>query len=339
MEAALGRIGDGIRIAFILARQAVFSVGQNWGIALLSVVLASSLWVFVTNREDESVTGRVPGSMPVQCLHVPVGQAESPPCSDQSVTVRVRAPQSVFDHLTSDDCAATADLSQAAGADVRVSVVCNRERVQVIDWSPTTIRITLESVSSRTAAVRAQLVGAPPQGFRAQQISIQPDEVVVSGPASVVARVASIDADLDLTAVRASLDQTVVLKARDEQGRDVAGVNVDPKSAQVHVTITQVEFSATVVVKPDISGTPATGFVATGVQIDPAFVSISGPAEVFQTIDPSQGVPTDSISIDGASADVVRTVALRLPSGANVEQPGVTVRVIISPVVPAGATP
>jgi YbbR domain-containing protein len=339
MEAALGRVGDGIRIAFILARQAVFSVGQNWGIALLSIVLATSLWVFVTNRQDKQITGRVPGSIPVQCLHVPEGQAEFPPCSDQSVTVRVRAPQSVFDHLTSDDCKASADLAGAPGADVPVSVVCNHARVQVIDWSRARIHITLENVSSRTVAVRTQLVGAPPQGFQAQQISAQPAEVVVSGPASSAARVASIDADLDLTAVRASLDQTVVLKARDEQGREVPGVNVDPKSAQVHVTITQVQFSAIFVVTPDIGGAPAAGFAATGVQIDPPFVSISGPAEVFRSLDPSKGISTDSISIDGASADVVRTVALRLPPGASVEQPGVTVRVLIAPSIPVGATP
>lgn len=275
----------------------------------------------------------------MQCLHVPEGQAESPPCSDQSVTVRVRAPQSVFDRVTADDCKASADLSGAAGADVPVNVVCDRARVQVIDWSPSIIHITLENVSSRTVAVRTQLVGAPPQGFQAQLISAQPSEVVVSGPASAVARVASIDADLDLTAIRASLDQTVVLKARDEHGSEVSGVNLQPERAQVHVTITQVQFSAIFVVKPDISGVPAAGFVATGIQIDPPFVSISGPAEVFQGLDPSKGISTDSISIDGASADVVRTVALQLPQGASVEQPGVTVRVLIAPLVPVGATP
>lgn len=339
MEAALGRIGDGIRIAFILARQAVFSVGQNWGIALLSIVLATSLWAFVTNRQDKQLTGRVPGSIPVQCLHVPEGQAESPPCSDQTVTVRVRAPQSVFDHLTSDDCKASADLAGAPGAEVPVSVVCDRAQVQVIDWSPPSIHITLENVSSLTVSVRTQIVGAPPQGFQAQQISAQPSEVVVSGPASAVARVASIDADLDLTAIRATLDQTVVLKARDEQGRDVPGVNVDPKSTQVHVTIAQVQFTTPFVVVPEISGVPAAGFVVTGVEVDPSIVDISGAFDLLQILDPSKGVSTDSISIDGASADVVRTVALQLPQGASVEQPGVTVRVLIAPLVPVGATP
>ena len=41
------------------------------------------------------------------------------------------------------------------------------------------------------------------------------------------------------------------------------------------------------------------------------------------------------MSLDGATADVVRTVALRLPEGATVQQTAVTVRVTI---VPAQAT-
>jgi YbbR domain-containing protein len=341
MEAALGRVGEGIRIAFILARQAVFSVGQNWGIALLSIVLASSLWVYVTNREDKLLTGRVPGAVSVECVNVPPDQAESPPCNEQSVTVRVRAPQSVFNDLTANDCKATADVGgvSSAGETVSVNVVCNRARVEVLDWSPSQIRVTLENVATRSVAVRVQVAGAPPQGFRVQTVTVQPTEVVVAGPASLVARVASVDADLDLTAVRADLDQTVQLKARDERGAEIHGVNLDHKSADVHVTMQQVQFSAVFVVKPDISGSPAPGFIAAGVQIDPPFVSITGTAQVFQSLDPSKGLSTEAISIDGASADVVRTVALRLPQGATVERPGVTVRVIIRRADLASPTP
>ena len=327
-----GRLGDALRVAWRIGRQIALSFWQNWGIALLAAVLAVSLWVYVTNREDPKQTGRVPGSVPVECVNVPSDKAESPPCGDQSVTVRVRAPESVFNRVTADDCRATADVAAVSGEEVPVPVrvECDRARVEVIDWSPAQISVTLENVTSRTVAVRSQLVGAPPRGFQAQEIVIQPEEVVVSGPASLVGRVAAVEADLDLTAVRTSFDQTVLLKARDEQGGDIRGVNVDPKSAQVGVTIVQLEFSAVFVVQPDISGTPAAGFRASAIQIDPPVVTISGPAEAFQSLDPSLGIATEPISIDGASADVVSVVALRLPQGARVEQPGVTVRVIVS---------
>jgi YbbR domain-containing protein len=342
IEGAFGRLSSALRIAWLISRQLALSLWQNWGIALLSVVLAISLWVYVTNKSDTKQTGRLAGSVAVKCVNVPSGEAESPPCSDQSVTVRVRASQSTFDHVTASDCSATADasaVSSAAASGVAVRVECPQAGVEVLDWTPMQIQVALENVTSRTVAVRSKLVGAPPRGFQTQQIALQPQEVVVSGPASLVGRVASVDADLDLTGVRTELDQTVLLKARDEQGGDVRGVNVEPKSAQAHVTMVQLEFSAVFVVQPEISGTPAAGFSATGVQIDPPFVTISGPADAFQSLDPSKGIATEPISIDGASADVVRTVALRLPQGARVEQPGVTVRVIVTRASTATATP
>jgi len=339
---AFGRIGYAVRVAWLVSRQIALSFWHNWGMALLAVVLAVSLWVYVTNRDDPERTGRVPGSVAVECVNVPLDKAESPPCSDQSVTVRVRAPESVFDRVTADDCRATADVAAVSGEDVPVPVrvECDRARVEVIDWSPAQISVTLENVTSRAVAVRSQIVGAPPRGFQSQAVVVQPEEVVVSGPESLVGRVASVEADLDLTAVRASFNQTVLLKARDEQGGDIRGVNLDPTTAQVSVTMVQLEFSAAFVVQPDISGTPAAGFRAAGIQIEPPVVTISGAAEVFQSLDPLRGIPTEPISIDGASGDVVSVVALRLPQGARVEQPGVTVRVIVEPVTtPASPSP
>lgn len=314
----------------LLVRQLVVSFRYNWGIALLALVLAVSLWVYVTDREETERTGRV-GSVPVECVNVPPGKADSPPCREKTVTVRVRAPADLFERLTAEDFRATADLSDVSAdeATVKVQVESKVARAEVVDVLPAQVTVRLEKVTSREVPVRTQLVGVPPRGFEAQNFVLQPEEVVVTGPESLVARVVAAEADLDLTGARASFEQTLLLQARDEQGGNIQGVNVEPESARVRVELAQIEFSAAFVVQPDISGTPAVGYQATGVQVDPPFVVISGPAEVFQSLDPVRGIMTETVSIEGASADVVRTVALRLPEGARVEQPGVTVRVLV----------
>ena len=68
------------------------------------------------------------------------------------------------------------------------------------------------------------------------------------------------------------------------------------------------------------------------IQVDPVFVTISGPTEVFAGIDPVAGITTEAIPIDGATDDVVAVKPLLLPDGARVDQPGVTVRIVIEPV-------
>ncbi len=333
-------LGRGGLTAAILGKQAVFSLRENWGLAALSVVLATSLWVYVTGQSDSDRTARLPGVIPVDCVNVPSGKAISPPCSDQAVVVRVRAPDSAFDDLTALDFTATVDLSNVTTdrATVRVTVDPQESRVEIVEVSPSEITISLEDLTSRTVPVRTRLVGAPPRGFEVTATTLEPSEALVSGPRSLVTRVAAVEADLNLTDVRTDFEQTLLLVARDDQGADIKNVAVEPESVRVSVDLQQLEFSAPFVVIPSITGSPAPGFIAAGLQIEPPFVVISGPADVLQSLDPARVIATEPISIDGATADVVRTVALRLPDGARVEQSVVTVRVTISAVGAADPT-
>jgi YbbR domain-containing protein len=332
IERSFRWLGHGGLTAFLLGRQAVFSLRENWGIAALSIVLATSLWVYVTDKNDTERTARVPGAVAVECVNVPAAKAVAPPCSDQTVVVRVRAPDSVLNDLTSLDFTATADLSNVTSdtETVRVVVDPKEARVDIVEVSPVEITIHLEDLAQRSVPVRTRLIGAPLRGFEIATTTLEPEEAVVSGPQSLVDRVAAVEADVDLTGVRTDFTQTLLLQARDDQGGDIKNVTVDPESAAVTVELRQLEFSAPFIVVPMITGSPAPGFVVAGLQIEPPFVVITGAADIFQGLDPTQGIATDPISIDGASADVVRPATLRLPQGGRVEQPAVTVRVIIT---------
>ena len=90
-------LGNGGLTAWLLGRQAVFSLRENWGIAVLAVVLAMSLWVYVTDKSNMERTARVPGAVPVECVNVPPGKAVSPSCGDQTVVVRVRGSDSALE--------------------------------------------------------------------------------------------------------------------------------------------------------------------------------------------------------------------------------------------------
>jgi YbbR domain-containing protein len=332
VERALVWLRNAVITAGLIARQAAVSLRYNWGIGLVSLVLALSLWVYVTDRENPERTGWVAGAVPIEVVNAPADKAVYPPL-DESVTVRVRASESVLERLTAEDFRATVDLSDVTSdeATVKVRVESKEPRAVVVDVSPSEVTVTLENVTSRTVPVRTQLVGAPPRGYEARETAVEPEEAVVSGPESLVGRVEAAEADVNLTLVRTDFEQTLLLQARDERGGNIQGVNVEPESAVVRVEIEQLEFSATFIVRPDVSGLPADGYDVISVQVDPPLIVISGSLEVLQRIDAVQGILTEAVSIEGASADVVRTVALRLPQGASVEQPGVTVRITIAP--------
>ncbi len=328
-----GRLWNALITFGLLLWQALKSVRYNWGIALLSVALAASLWIFVTDREDPNVTGTVPGSIPVECVNIPLGRAAAPPCIDtKSVTVRVSGPESVVNDLKPDNFRATADLADVTtdSASVPVRIESTKPRVDVLEISPADVIVRLEDVTFRTVPVRAKLVGTPPRGFEASEITASPEAAIITGPASLVALVDAVEANLDLTGEQISFDQSLLLQARDDQGGNVLGINIEPATAVIRVEIQQLEFSSAFVVQPEISGVPAAGFSVSAIEIEPPLVTVSGPAAVFQTIDPVAGITIAPVSIDGANADVVRTVGVQLPEGATVDQEQVTVRVVIT---------
>ena len=314
-----------------VGRQAVFSFRDNWGIAILSVVLAASLWVYVTDQDSETKTAVVPGGVLVEPVNVPPGQAVLS-MSRESVVVRARAPEDVFDGLTAEDFRATVDLSAVTGqeATVDVTVVSTTPNVTVVDASPAQVTVRLEAVTSRRVPVRTKLLGPPPLGFEAQEIGLEPDEAIVSGPERLVDQVEAVEADLNLTGQRTNFEQQLLLQARDAQGRTIEGVDVEPEAVLVAVEIRQLEFSAIYAVRPQISGNPAPGFNVTAVEVDPVFVTISGSAEALQSLDPAQGVLTGAVSVEGATGDVVRAVALQLPQGVESDSAQVTVRVTVA---------
>lgn len=330
MDGVVESIRTALATVRFFALEGVRSVRENWGIGLLALVLAGALWIFVTDRENPDVTGRVPGTVPVEVVNVPQNQAVAS-LSQDVVVVRVTAPEDVFNRLTAEDFSATLDLSGVTGqsASVEVTVESEERRVEIVEVTPARLAVELEDITSAVVPIRANILSAPPRGFEVGEITVQPEEAVVTGPERITELNLVAEADVNLTGITTDFEQTLVLQVRDAQGVQIAGVEVTPDTVLVQIELVQVQFSQLFVVVPEVTGTPAQGFRVTGIEIDPPLVTISGPVEVFQTLDPTEGVATEPVVIDGAMADVVRPVALRLPEDASVTQATVTVRVTI----------
>ncbi len=333
MERIASYVVDLVRGAVLLVVRLVVSIRHNISLGLLSIALAASLWFFVTEAEDEQRTDFFSGFVPVEAVNVPPDLAVFS-MSQPSVSVRVSAPGDVFDHLTTEDFRATVDLSGVTSKKVTlpVRVVSFNSEVEVVEASPSRVTVTLENVTSRMVSVKVQAVGTPLLGFEVASTSATPGEVTVSGPESLVNRVDTAVADVNLTGVRVDISRSVDLRARDVSGGDIVGVTIDPQSVRVELALVQTEFSRGFVVNATVRGVPAEGYQVVSVRVEPALVLVSGTVEVLQSIEAVEGVRTEEVNIAEAQSDVVRTVGLILPEGARVSEPGnVTVQVSIEP--------
>lgn len=300
---------------------------QTISLGILSLALAITVWFFVIDVENEGRTDFFPAAIQVTAVNDPEGLAGLP--VRETVRVRIRADEDVWDSLSVDDFEAIVDLASVTQreATVPVSVSVRRGDVAVVNVEPSRLTVRLDPRISRDVPVETKIVGVPPQGYRLDDEGVSPETVSVSGPETLVNLVDAAVADVNLTGVRVSLNQDLLLTARDEQGGEIVGVNVDPNTVEVDLTILKEEFTVTYIVNPSISGNVAPGYTVTDIEVEPAFIGVIGPLEVLQSI---ETVETENVAVDGAESDVVRSVKLRLPEGASTstaEDVIVTVRI------------
>jgi YbbR domain-containing protein len=323
------RLGEYFRALGAFLGVGFVSVRRNFGLALLSVALAFGVWIFITDTEGSPKTGWFPAEITVQAVSVPEGLTLAAPLPD--VTVRIEAAEDVFDNLAVEDFRATINLSGAAvgvmDVDVRVQVL-SEENVKIVQVEPVTLSVELKPVVSQLVPVVADVVGSPPIGYEAQQPVISPEQVLVSGPEDLVTLVKSAVATVNLSGAVGGVRQSYSLVARDDRGFIVAGVSLEPSSAAVEILVEQKQFERLVAVSPSLRGSPAPGYNVTAEEVDPPTVTLLGPIEILNV---TSIVLTDDIDISGASSDVFRTVALRLPTSVSVSgNATVSVRVRIA---------
>lgn len=300
-------------------------------LAAVSLLAAIVLWVAVTDAEDPNQIDFFRGALEVRAVNIPDNLSVAS-IREPSVVVRVSAPESEFNKLTTADFRAEVDLSgeRENTSDKRVSVrVISDKDVEIEEVSPAFVTVTLEPTVSKLIPVKADVVGSPPQGFSYSGVEPNPTTVRVSGAESLVSKAVSASADVNLTGRRASLDEQFRLTPRDAQGADLRGLSLEPANADIKVIIAQREVTLPLTVVPATQGSVADGYNLVGLTVEPAAIAVSGPLELLQAL---SFLTTETIDINGLRADTTRSsVRLRVPSGLQPTRDTVSVRIKVAP--------
>jgi len=318
-----------------ILRPAARSVRENSGLAVLSVVLAFGLWVFVTRAENPEQTRRIEEAIPIRAVNVPADVAA--PRDLGEVGVQVRVEENVFESLTKDDFEATVDLAGLSVGEYKVPVtvrpLTSRGNLRIVDVisedSNDEITVRLAQLLSKTVPVDLETLGTPPADYALGATELNAETAVVSGAQEHVGSVIVAVAVLDLDGRTEPFRGSVRLEPRNQQGVLVQDVDVDPATVDVKIEIEQRTFSRALAVSPELTGIPRQGYNVVGVSADPLVVTVFG-SQAF--IEKATTIPTQPVDVEDATADVVRTVSLDLPTGVTVKgSVNVTVTVRISP--------
>lgn len=317
-----------------IVRGAVLSIAGNLGLAALSLALALSLWLFVTDKENPTEAQTFNSTILIEAVNVP-GDLAVANMSEAGVRIRIEAPKSELDGLRAEDFQAELNLDglPPGTRGVPVDVRPPNSRISVVSITPERVDVTLENRRTKVVPVRISQVGSPVTGFVVVDERADPETATVTGPESLVALVDSAVAVVNLAGQRVSLvDDPVELEPRDARDGGISRVAVTPITADVTVELEQREYTLQFAVNPVVSGQPAAGYNVGGIRVEPRLVNVTGSLELLQSIDAVRGLLTDEISVADAREDVIRTVEIDLPAGATVPgSPSVSVTIDISP--------
>jgi hypothetical protein len=290
-------------------RRAVGLVVHNWPLKLAAIVLATLLYAGLVASQDSStiqgpVTVTVQNQPPDTVITNQLRDVDSIRYIAPAGSQRPRARR-----LPGDDRPHQRQARRRA-VNVPVRVTALDPDITIIDVTPRTIQVVLESSSSKVVPVRVER-GPAPEGIDVGETTYDPETVTVRGasrrlPASSRPRWSS---------------RSIPGLRRGPRGRGhpvdangdlVTGIDVEPATVHVQIPLFTDKESRTLPVNPVIAGSPAPGFRIAGVAVNPATVTVEGDAEQLTTL---VQVDTAPVSVAGATADVTQTVALTPPNG------------------------
>jgi YbbR domain-containing protein len=155
---------------------------ENWPIKLASLLLAVSLWFYVTSKGKTEMSLTVP----LELRNIPQGMAV---VGDVPGTVEARfqgQERALREIAAGKKVTGAVDLSLAKEGDnvIRISPddIRKPSGVLVTHLSPYEITVKLDRLVRKTIRLRPVLTGTPAGGYRLGNVSVSPPRITLEGP-------------------------------------------------------------------------------------------------------------------------------------------------------------
>lgn len=282
---------------------------HNWPLKLAAIGLATLLYGgLVLSQSTLEFNGVVPVTVENQPDDTFLLTALEP-----VTTIRYFAPSGVRPIATT--FTATVDLANVTPGEgkqlVPIVVTSLDPRITVLASVPDVMTVELDALEQKTVPVTVDR-GATPDGIEIGDTVVEPSEVQVSGPSSVIAQVVAARATVAIQPGGIDIDQDVRLVPIDQLGEAVSPVDVEPPTARVRIPVFTDRQSRTLPVNPVITGTPAAGFEIASVTVDPSVVTVEGDGDQLVAL---ETIDTAPISVNGLSSARTTEVELAMPTG------------------------
>lgn len=293
---------------------------DNLGLKILSAVIAIIIWYMVVGINDPIETASYTVHVEITNeSYIANGKRTFTVGEDySSVVVYIKTNRSVLKKLQASNVVVTADLTQIVELNsdpvyVPLQVSCAGVNQECITLSRTTIPIYMEDIASQKFAVVVdQGDSVPGQNYEVGKMIADTETVTISGPESLINRIGTVKATIDVTGMIKDGKVSSVLSLLDKEQNELPASTLEALSfdggvPKIGVTVNFWERLSGVKLRSEYSGSPAPGYQVTKVAVLPDEITVVGNKTALKELADKNNtitIPGDLVSLQEADKDL-----------------------------------
>ena len=297
--------------------------GKNVLTKVLALILATILWLYVTNEQNPSVEISYQVPLEVRNLAEDVVVLDAP----ETVKIKLRGPRSVIAGIQGQDLKAYVDLKGLSDGKHTIQVALMvPHAMETVEVNPDKVTLRLDKIITKQLPVEIRMSGELPNGLVVTKFTPSAERVSVEGPKTTLDTASKVVGSIDAKGHAASFSTEVQLAVINSEGQAVEGLEPHPGRISVAVQLAQGKLKKLVDIKAVMSGEPANGFVLKGVKLTPDKIEITGDPQLVEKL---ESVNTEPINLANINKDAEGIVKLQLPEGITIEKDSVTAHISV----------
>ena len=291
--------------------------------ALLSIVIAVGLWIYVittVSPEWEETFYDIPVILENETVLHSRGLmtlTENTP----KVTLKLRGNRSDLANLSKDNITLVADLSKVYSAgEQRVNYSISYpgdvpgNSIEIISQNPQEITLKVTERASKDVPIEIDYDGAVPDGYQTDRENLTLDyrTVRVTGPASVINKIASARIQVDLEGQTETINQSYLYTLCDKNMEPVDAAQVNTDVTEVRLNLKIQRYKEITLKLNVVEGGGATK-KNTIIKMDMQTIQVSGTERLLESM--GDVLDLGEIRLYEIPGDVIKEIEIKLPEG------------------------
>ena len=289
---------------------------HNIGLKLLALLFAVLLWSYVVttnpsitrNKTIVGLSAYINGQATLNAYRLAL--SNDPGSALNGITVTLEVPQAEYAFASPDNVQVMLDLTTVRSTGTQdVPLRATTTYGKVLRVIPDSLTLNFESLDSRSVPVNVTLDGASENRWYSKS-RVNPQQLTISGAASVVQRISSANVAVDVTDRSENYTTAVPYTLYDTEGNEISQAMLDCSASSITVGLEIYptrELPVSNSVEDVLTGQPAEGYVVESISIQPETVTVAAEQDLLDSL---AAMLVEPIDVSGMSQSFSRRVAL-----------------------------